>query len=52
MSEATLPIDPKLGVLSHMLSSRDGENEEGDETKHHYVQELFVSNMQKIQLLD
>lgn len=48
MAEATTPIDPKLGVSSHMVSSRDGEVEEGDETKHHFIQELFVSNMQKI----
>ena len=45
---ATSPLDPKMGVPSHFVSSRDGETETGNQTKHQFIQEVFVSNFDKV----
>jgi hypothetical protein len=37
-----------MGVPLHFVSSRDGETESGNQTKHQYIQEIFVSNLDKI----
>ena len=46
---ATSPLDPKMGVPSHFVSSRDGETESGNQTKHQFIQEVFVSNFNKVE---
>ena len=46
---ATSPLDPKMGVPSHFVSSRDGETEAGNQTKHQFIQEVFVSNFDKVE---
>lgn len=51
MSEATMALESKMGAPSHMVSSRDGEAEDGDETRHRYIQETYVSNLQKVDLV-
>lgn len=48
MTEATAALEHKFGVPSHMVSTRDGESEEGDETKYRFIQEAFVSNFTKV----
>ena len=48
LDAATTPLEPKLGVPLHFVSSRDGEIELGNQTKHQYIQEVFVSNYDKI----
>jgi len=48
LDAATTPLEPKLGVPSHFVSSRDGETEAGNQTKHQYIQEVFVSNYDKL----
>ena len=48
LDAATTPLEPKLGVPSHFVSSRDGEIELGNQTKHQYIQEVFVSNYDKL----
>jgi hypothetical protein len=49
MDAATTPLEPKLGVPSHFVSSRDGEAESGNQTKHQFIQEVFVSNNEKLE---
>ena len=51
MSEATAPLETKMGAPSHMVSSRDDKAEDGDETRHRYIQEAYVSNLQKVDLV-
>lgn len=48
LDAATAPLEPKLGVPSHFVSSRDGETEDGNQTKHQFIQETFVSNYDKL----
>ena len=48
LEAATAPLDPKMGVPSHFVSSRDGETESGNETGARYIQEVFVSNHDKL----
>ena len=48
LDAATTPLEPKLSVPSHFVSSRDGETETGNQTKHQYIQEVFVSNYDKL----
>jgi len=45
---ATYPLDPKMGVPSHFVSSLDGETEEGNQTKNLHIQEVFASNLEKV----
>ena len=40
MSEATAPLETKMGAPSHMVSSRDDKAEDGDETRHRYPRSL------------
>ena len=47
MDLATTSIDHKFGVAYHFVSSRDGEPEEGNQTKQQYVQDSFVTNLKK-----
>ena len=49
MDAATYALEPKMGVPSHFVSSRDGEVESGNQNKNQYIQELFVSNVGKIE---
>ena len=44
LEAATSPLDPKMGVPSHFISSRDGKTESGNQTKHQFIQEMFCSN--------
>ncbi len=46
---AMSPLDPKMGVPSHFVSSRDGKTEAGNHTKHQFIQEVFVSNLDKVE---
>lgn len=48
MAEATYALENKMGVASHMVSSRDGEVEDGDDNKHRYIQETVVANICKV----
>ena len=48
----TAPLDPKLGVAKHFVSSMDGEVEEGNQTKSMYIQDVFVTNLAKIEELN
>ena len=45
---AMSPLDPKIGVPSHFISNRDGKTESGNQTKHQFIQEVFVSNFNKV----
>ena len=38
-----------MGVPSHFVRSRDGETDAGNQTKHQYIQEIFVSNIEKVE---
>ena len=49
LDSATYPLEPKMGVPSHFVSSRDGETEAGNQTKSQFIQEVFVSNNDKLQ---
>ena len=46
---ATEALDPKMGVPSHFVSTRDGETETGNQTRHEHIQEIFVSNIEKVE---
>ena len=48
LEAAMTPLDPKMGVPSHFANSRDGETESGNSTKFKYIQEVFVSNLDKV----
>lgn len=47
---ATEPIEPKLGVPSHQLGDKNAA-EEGDHVRHMYIQQQYVDNLAKIELL-
>lgn len=47
---ATEPIEPKLGVPSHQLGDKNVA-EEGDHVRHMYIQQQYVDNLAKIELL-
>ena len=49
LETATFPLDPKMGVASHFISSRDGETDSGNQTKHQFIQEMFCSNFDKLE---
>ena len=49
LDAVTIPLDPKMGVLSHFVSSCDGETETGNQTKSQMIEEVFVSNHDKLQ---
>ena len=49
LEAATSPLDPKMGVPSHFISSRDGETESGNQTKQQFIQEMFCSNFDKLE---
>ena len=49
LDAATTPLEPKLGVPSHFVSSCDGETETGNQTKSQMIEEVFVSNHDKLQ---
>ena len=49
LDAATTPLDPKMGVLSHFVSSCDGETETGNQTKSQMIEEVYVSNHDKLQ---
>ena len=44
-----VPVELKMGVPSHFVSSHDGETETGDQTKYQIIEEVFVSNADKLQ---
>jgi hypothetical protein len=46
---ATTPLDPKVGVPSHFISSCDGEAESGNQSKAQYIQQAFVSSIEKVE---
>ena len=46
---AATPLDPKMGVPSHVVSSCDGETETSNQTKSQMIEEVFVSNHDKFQ---
>lgn len=41
-------LENKMGVASHMVSLRDGEVEDSDDTKQCYIQETAVANICKV----
>ena len=45
---ATAPLDPKMGMPSHFIISCDSETESDNQTKHHFIQEVFVSNFDTV----
>ena len=45
---ATVFLDPKMVVPLHFVSSHDGETESGNETGARYIQEVSVSNHDKL----
>ena len=45
LKAATTPLDPKMGVPSHFVSSRNGKTESRKSTKFKYIQEVFVQNL-------
>jgi len=47
---ATEPIEPKLGVPSHQLGDKNAAKE-GDHVRHMYIQQQYVDNLAKIELL-
>ena len=49
LDATTTPLDPKMGVPSHFVSSCDGETETGNQTKSQMIEEVFVSNHDKLQ---
>ena len=49
LDAATTPLDPKMGVPSHFVSSCDDETETGNQTKSQLIEEVFVSNNDKLQ---
>ena len=49
LDAATTHLDPKMGVLSHFVSSCDSETETGNQTKSQMIEEVFVSNHDKLQ---
>ena len=49
LAAATEPLDPKMGVPSHFVRMRDGETEIGNASKTQLIQEIFVSNLQKVE---
>ena len=49
LDSATYALVPKMGVPSHFVSSRDGKTEAGNQTKSQFIQEVFVSNNDKLQ---
>ena len=48
IKSATAPLDPSMGVPSHFVSSRNGKTETGNQTKSQFIQEIFVSNLEKV----
>ncbi len=45
---AMSPLGPNMGVPTHFVSSPDGKTEAGNQTKHQFIQEVFVSNFNKV----
>ena len=45
----TAPLESKFDVASHFISSHDGEAHSGNKIKYQYIQEVFVSNVAKIE---
>ena len=45
---STAPLDPKFGLSSHFINSHDSDTDSRNQTKHQFIQEVFVSNITKI----
>ena len=45
---ATASLDPKMGVPSHFIGSHD-ETETENQTKHQFIQDMFVSKIVKLE---
>jgi len=48
---ATKSLDEKFGCPHHFISSRDGETEDGNQTKSEWIQNSYASNLAKIEEL-
>ena len=48
LDAAMVPLDPKIDVPLHFVSSCDGKTVSGNETGGRYIQEVFVSNNDKL----
>ena len=46
---STAPPDPKFGMASHVISSHNGDSDNGNQTKHQYIQKAFINNIAKIE---
>ncbi len=44
---STKLLDPKFGVTKHFVNSLTGETEEGNQTKHQYIQDTYITNLAK-----
>ena len=43
------PLDPKFGLVSHFVSNHYGNTDAGNKTKQQYIQEAFVSIVNKLE---
>ena len=48
---ATKSLDEKFGCPHHFISSRDGESDDGNQTKSEWIQNSYASNLAKIEEL-
>ena len=48
LDSATYSLVPKMGLPSHFVSIRDDKTEAGNQTKSQFIQEVFVSNNDKL----